>query len=190
MSGPRLRIKKLRITTCFGIAIAGAVCDALAGGLMLAGVGQALYAHTAAFVLYGAVLLFLGVVEKGPEKKGRRVRLLGLFFMLLLANLGLPLLDWLEAPVLPLLLVMYWRAGGSRMAGGAPVLALLVLAELAAGLTRSLAIMPGALGASPLLVEGGVILAVGLVRGLAMALLLAHNKKNPPPEAAAESPLR
>ena len=141
---------------------------ATAGGLLMAfGVGAAQYAHTAALVFSGAMLLLLATLEKGPEKKPLRVRLLVLFFLLLFANLRLPPLDFLEAAVIPLTAAMYGRKSDKPL-----VLALLGF-ELGLALLRTLAVT-GYLGAHALKVVGSVLAATAILR---FAALLRLNRR-------------
>lgn len=167
----KVRFRKLKRSTCFGIGIAGAVVGIITGVLTALHYGQVMYGRTGAMVLYGAMLLLLGTREKGQAHKGRRTGLLILFFMLLLGNLGLPLLDILAAFVLPALLVMY------RADGDGPLLVVLVLAEAAKAVVDTLAIMPGRLGSDALLVQGVVLVAVSLVRGVVLVCLLRRAQK-------------
>lgn len=174
----RIRLKK---TTCFGLGLAAACVTLLGGILMVVGVGQAQYAHTGSLVLGGAMLLFLGVYEKGPENKGRRTKLLLLFFALIIAFLRLPPLDLLEVLVLPCLLAMY----GQRGDGG--WMALLLAGEIASGAARTLA-LTSLFGSHGLVVVGGALVFTGLTRGLVLAVLFQRAKAQP--EKAEEPGLR
>ena len=167
-----MRLKRLKKSTCFAFGAAGALLSLLGGVLMALGIGAAQYAHTGALVLMGGTLLLLATFEKGPQNKPRRVRLLLLFFLLLLANLRLPPLDFLEVPVLPLLALLYGQKGDGRL-----VLPLLVL-EFALALLRTLAIT-GRLGGQPLLVVGLALAATAVLRFAALLRLNRRAAKNP-----------
>lgn len=160
---------KLKKSLCFAIGVAGAVVNLLAGGLMLAGVGPALYAQTAGFVLFGTMILLLGVAEKGADNRLRRIKLLLLFFVWVVALLRLPLLDLVEAAVLPLVAVMY--RGNRRW--DTLLIVFLLLCELAYAGLRTLALVPAYVGGNPLLAVGVATLVVGVGRGLAMLRLRA-----------------
>ncbi len=103
--------RRIPKTVCFGLGMAGAGMSMIAGLLMAAAFGQMQFAHWAAFGLTGAMLLFLAVDARGSDHTARRLKLVGLFVMLLIAYFRLPPLDMLEIPVLPLLALMYWQKG-------------------------------------------------------------------------------
>lgn len=186
-----LRKKKLRLkrSTCAVVGVVGALATIGDGILKLLNVGGysylewatrsggAQYASTLALVFYGAMLLLLAVVvEKGPDNKRRRLGLLGLFLLLLVSYMGLPPLDVLEAPVLPLLLVMYHRRGD------APFIAAAALFEVAFAVLRLMLIAPSFAAGSQLLVAGWTAIAIGLVRGVLLLRLRGRLAAEAPPE--------
>ncbi len=152
-----VRLKRLKKSTCAALGLAGAALAALGGVLMALNVGAARYAATGTLVLCGGMLLLLATMERGEDKKTRRIRLLVLFFLLVLANLRLPPLDILEVAVLPLLALLYAQKGDG------PLVVLLAVAELALAVLRTLAITP-LLGAQPLRVVGAVLVCVAVLR--------------------------
>lgn len=123
-----MRKRRIPKTVCFGLGMAGAGMSMIAGILMVVGLGQMEFAHWAAFGLTGAMLLFLAADERGPENMARRLKLVGLFAMLLVAYFRLPPLDLLEIPVLPLLGVLYWKKGDGPSAACLWVAEVLVVA--------------------------------------------------------------
>ena len=170
-----LRLKKRKRSTCFAIGMAGAVLAALGGILMATGVGAARYAHTGALVLSGAMLLLLATLEKGEKKKPLRVRLFVLFFLLLLANLRLPPLDFLEAAVIPLLAVLYGQKGDG------PLTLVLLVFEAGLALLRTLA-TTGFLGGQAIQIVGVALAATAALRFVVLLRLnrrAAHDPDNP-----------
>lgn len=123
-----MRKRRIPKTVCFGLGMAGAGMSMIAGILMVVGLGQMEFAHWAAFGLTGAMLLFLAADERGPENMARRLKLVGLFVMLLVAYFRLPPLDLLEIPVLPLVGVLYWQKGDGPSAACLWVAEVLVVA--------------------------------------------------------------
>lgn len=166
-----MRFKKIHLkdSTCLAFGMAGALCNLLTAALMLAGVGPAMYARTAAFVLYGAMLLVLAVLQKGDAFKATRAKLMGLFFLLMLGWPQLPLLDLGEALALPLFFAML------RHKGDGGWLAALALAEAQYAVLRTLGIT-SAFGPHRILVLGASLAAAGLVRGAALARLYRRAK--------------
>lgn len=162
-----MRLKKLKKSTCFAIGMVGAALAALGGVLMATGVGVARYAHTGALVFGGAMLLLLATLEKGDAKKPLRVRLFVLFFLLLVANLRLPPLDFLEAAVIPLLAVLYGQKGDG------PLTLVLLVFEVALALLRTLA-ETGYLGANYLQIVGVALAATAALR---FVVLLRLNRR-------------
>lgn len=152
----------LRRSTCFMIGAVGAVMNLLTGILMIAGVGPAMYAQTAAFVFFGGMILLLAVTEKGPDNKTRRLKLLLIFILGILGLLRLPLLDLAEVFVLPLVAVMYLQSRDWPWVLG------LFVAEVGYGVVRTLALVPEFVGGNALLAEGIAVIVVGLVRGAAI----------------------
>jgi len=150
--------------TCFLLGVFGAVLLLAAGLLMVLSRGPAQLLQMASFALTGGMLLFLAVQERGPNKTSRRTKWFGLFLLLLAGYLGLPLLDLAEIPVLPLMLVMVWQKRH------VPLLVGLLLAEVAFGALRTLAITP-LLGPTPALWVGIGMMVLGAVRGLACGVL-------------------
>ncbi|MDL2254580.1 hypothetical protein LJC49_11065, partial [Ruminococcaceae bacterium OttesenSCG-928-I18] len=142
-----------------------AILSAVGGVMMSLGLGQADFLRAAAFVMAGAMLLFLALAESGQENAGKRARLLGLFFLLLVSYFDLPLLcPVLEALVVPLLLVLYRRQGdGGRIA-------LVGFFELTYALCRTLA-LAALFGAYTLQVVGMAMLAVAAARFWALLRL-------------------
>lgn len=177
-----MKMRRFKRSTAFALGLAGAGINLVGGVLMACGFGAAGYTKMAALALYGAMLLVLALLEKGQDKRTLRTILLVLFFVLLASNLGLPLLDILEAAVLPLVLVLY------RSRGDGPVMALLILFELFLAAVRTLSITP-VLGTQPLRVWGVALAATAVVRGLALARLqrraaaAAQSEGEPPPSS-------
>ncbi len=118
-----MRRRRIPKTVCFGLGMAGAGMSMIAGLLMAVSFGQMELAHWAAFGFTGAMLLFLAAAERGEAQMARRLKLVGLFAMLLVSYFRLPPLDMLEIPVLPLLALLYWQKGDG------PVWACLWVAE-------------------------------------------------------------
>lgn len=165
----------LRRRTCFSIGVVGAVMNLLAGVLMVTGVGPAMYAHTAAFVFFGGMLLLLAVTEKGNDNKTRRLKLLLLFILGLLGLLRLPLLDLAEVFMLLLAAVMYLESRDWPWVLG------LFVAEVGYGVVRTLALVPDFVGGNALLVEGIAVIVVGLVRGAVILRMRAVSLPARPP---------
>lgn len=165
--------RKIQKTTGFGLGVAAAVVMLLGGALMVADFGAALYAQNAAFALFAAMLLFLAVVERRAENRGRRTRLFLLFVLLVLASLRLPLLDIVEIFVLPGMALMYREKGD-----GGP-LAVLAGCEVLYAAARLLA-LTSLFGTAPLRVLGGFVLLAGLARLWVLVRLFRRAKQAPP----------
>ncbi len=150
--------KVLQQKTCFMMGLIAVVASAVAAVLILFTAGAARLPLSIAFVMNGAMLLFLALSMKGPENKSQRAKLLGLFFMLLVSSFGLPLFcPALEMLVIPLLGVLYYRLGDRfRLMG-------LCLAELCYALCRTLA-LTSALRAHTALMVGLSLLVVAAMR--------------------------
>lgn len=152
----------------------GAVMGVAGGVLMLLGFGAAQYAHTAALVFGGAMFLLLATLEKGDDKRPLRTRLLVLFFLLLLGNLRLPPLDFLEAAAMPLLAVLYGKKGDG------PLTAILLLLEVALAVLRTLA-TTGYLKVYPLEIVGAVLVATAVLRFIVLLRLNRRAARDPVP---------
>lgn len=157
--------KWIKPKTCATLGIIGALAGVLAGALMAAGLSQAAFARMAAFIFYGVMILFLAVWEKGPEKRGLRLRLFLLFVALLISWFDLPLLcPALEALVLPLFALLY-RGEGIQSRFFA-----LVALEVVYLAIRTIAIMP-VFGGHTLQVMGIALIAVSVARFATLVFL-------------------
>jgi hypothetical protein len=153
--------KRLQKKTCFALGLAGAVMLLAGGVLVAASFGPANFLQMACFAFNGIMLLFLALMERGEDGRKKRVKLLLLFLALMIAQLRLPPLDWLEALVLPLGLWMYAKKGDGPFLWG------LAAAEVAVAALRTLALTP-LLGAHPSRWVGGGMVVLALVRALVL----------------------
>lgn len=186
-----MKFRKFQKHFCFALGMAGAVVALAGGALMLAGFGQAQYMQMASFVLTGAMLLFLGAMEKGPEKKALRAKLLVLFFVLVVSYLGLPQrlppLDLLEILVLPCLAGLYAKKGKND---GLWITAL-VLFEITNAAVRTLTLTPLLGGqAQALRIWGGATVLVALLRGIVLLRLYRRTKAEAPAQEGGQTRLR
>lgn len=163
----KLTLKK---TTCLSIGMAGAAFNIICGTLMAFGVGQALYARTAAVICYGAMLCIMGVLEKGDENKTRRAKLLLLVIALVIGYTRLPILDLTELLVLPIFTVMYKDKNQTSL------VVFIALFEIAYAVIRTIALVPRFVWGAPLLVSGSALIVVGVVRGLTLLCLRKSNR--------------
>ncbi len=149
--------KMLQQKTCFLMGLVAAVASAVSGVLMLFTQGAAQLPLTIAFVMNGAMLLFLALSMKGAEHRAMRTRLLGLFLMLLVSSFGLPLLcPALEMLVLPLLCLLFYQKGDR------PPLLFLCVGELGYALCRTLALTSALRAYAPLMVGLSLLLVAAL----------------------------
>lgn len=157
--------KQIQPKTCLLMGIIGALAGILAGVLMAAGISEARHARTAAFILYGVMLLFLAAFEKGDGKRGFRTKLFLLFLALAFSWFNLPLLcPFLEALVLPLFSLLYRRRDMRAR------FFILVIFEALYFVLRTMAIMP-VFAPYTLQVVGFAIIAVSLARLVMLAYL-------------------
>lgn len=175
--GPGLKLKKRKIkaSTCFGIGVAGGLLGLLGGILAMVGVGPALYAQNATLIVLAAMLLLLATTEKGDTKRGRRVKLLVLALLLVAALPRLPVLDWPEALALPLMTLMY------RQKGDAPFTVLLLVFELGHTVVRAVSIT-SLLGPNPLWWVGLALALVSTVRGAVLLRMCLRAMRQKPKE--------
>ncbi len=129
-----MKQKFLPRKTCFLAGAVGAGCLLLEGVLTLLGLGPLSFLTLAGFSLTGAMLLFLALVEKGPDGMSRRKRLILLFFALV-ASLLVPkaVAPVLDAVLVPLAAQLYVTREQR------PLWLALALAEAAAMVARVLA---------------------------------------------------
>lgn len=137
---------------------------------MFFGYGAAQYAHMAALVLAGAMLLLLATKEKGPKYTKQRTQLLALFFLLVIANLRLPFLDFLELPAISFLAAMYGKKGDEKLVFA------LVFAELFLATVRTLS-TGQLLGANALAFTGAALMITCTLRFFVLFRLYAFFKK-------------
>lgn len=160
--------KWIKPKTCILFGIVGALAAILAGALMAAGLSQANYARMAAFILYGVMILFLAVGEKGEANKRLRFKLFLLFVSLLVSWFELPLLcPVLEALVLPLFSLLYRSPEVKSRFFALAVFEVLYL------VLRTVAIMP-VFGAWTLQVMGLALIAVSVARLVMLTFLRAR----------------
>ncbi len=153
-----MKKKRIQPSTCLMMGLIGAVFSAIAGALMLGGFGEATLPRAVAFVMEGAMLLFLALANAGGQHRKTRAGLLGLFFMLLVSYFNLPLLcPALEMLVIPLLGFM------RRQPGDGLCLAVLSLAELWYALCRTL-VLAGLFGGAGLFAVGISLVLVSAAR--------------------------
>ncbi len=158
--------RRIRHRTGFALGMAGAAMCIVGGLFILLGYGNARYLHLASFALSGAMLLVLGMVERGAENRPLRIKLLLLFFALFIAYFRLPLLDIIELIVFPATAMLYYkRLGKSRF----PILALL-LAEVLFAAVRTV-MLGGVFGSFAHVYLGIATILVGVARGAFMTLL-------------------
>ena len=119
------------------MGLVGTVLSAATGAFLAFGLGAASLLRAGAFVLLGAMLLFLALAARGGENRAKRTKLLLLFFLWLLSYFDLPLLCPLcEALVVPLLALLYRDKGDGVRIG------LLAGLELVYAVLRTLALTP------------------------------------------------
>lgn len=160
-----LSSKRIKAKTCALMGLIGSVAGVVAGALMAAGLSEAGYARTAAFVLYGAMILFLAAFERGDGLRGLRTKLFLLFLALLVSWFDLPLLcPVLEALVLPLFSLLY-RSPDMR-----PRFFVLLAAEALYLVIRTIAILP-VFAPYTLQVVGAAIIVVSVARFAMLAFL-------------------
>ncbi len=152
--GVILKKKRLFKSTCFMMGLVGSVVGAVCGILVFFGVGQALFFRSASLVMIGMMLLFLALAEQGVEHKGKRAKLMGLFFLLVLAYPNLPLLSpATELFVLPLAGLLY---GAQKEFF--PFWIFLVFSELSYAACQTLALWGGWQAYAMWLSGGGLVL--------------------------------
>ncbi len=158
--------------TCFSLGIAGAVVTLVHGLLYSVWNVSAPWAQMSTLALMGGMILFLGLVEKGEEKRKLRGKLFLLFFVLLLANLNLPPLDWFWLVVTPGVFALYRRKGDVIW------IAILLIGEIISAVARTLAIV-NYFEENTFRVLGVALIITSVTRFMACFILLRRSKTFP-----------
>lgn len=160
---------KISKKTCYLMGVVAGVLYAITGLVAMFNQSGYTFLYLSAFAFTGAMLLFTTMTEAGPENIRRRLQILGIFFVLLLAYMNLPPLSTLAgALVLPIFLRLY-------LENGRIVLMALTAVELLYFALQTLALVYSVL----LYAIGPALIAVGIARALAAYKLVQqeNNKK-------------